>query len=599
MCAATCIAMVLLSFLPQIHLWLARGHDWNGAYLSPQGDEPLYSAYINALINGRTRKNDPFGGRDNSASKPLPESIFSIQFVPAYAVALPARALGLSASTAFIILIGVAALFASAAIFLLLNSVGGDPRLAASGTLFVLCLGCVVGRHGVFATFLDIYPAAFPFLRRYQPAVSFPLFFIFQFLVWRALVVEQKRTSQIFATLASLTLALLIFSHLYLWTASAAWLVCIGALWFWFRPSDRWKTSMTLITVGALTIVALVPYIYLLSHRAATLDQQLIMVSTHRADLWRIHELLCAVILGALVIGILRRRIERKEPRIIYVASLALLSFVVFNQQILTGRTMQSFHFETFVVNYTTLVGLVILLTLYWKSVPRRFLIWMAAFSVAFGIMVVALPSRLLFVPQAIAKDRIVPVLLRLNVLSKHDGTLSDLSSKGEASTIVFSPSVAVITLLPTWTSQGTLLDLTGVDCLGLTRQERKRMFHLHLYYSGTDIESFRRALNGTSDVFPVELAGVRTAIFGYERTSPALTPEFRPIEQHEIESEVQAYQTYVNSFSRGEALSRPLHYAVIPAGGSFNFSNIDRWYERDAGERFGEYTLYRLSFRN
>jgi hypothetical protein len=323
------------------------------------------------------------------------------------------------------------------------------------------------------------------------------------------------------------------------------------------------------------------------------------MVSTHRADLWRVHELLCAVILGALVIGILRRRIARNEPRVIYVASLALLSFVVFNQQILTGRTMQSFHFEIFVVNYTTLVGLVILITLFWKSVSGRFLIWMAAFSVALGIIVVALPSRLLFVPQAIATDRIVPVLLRLNELSKHDGTLVDLSSKGEASTLVFSPSVAVMTILPTWTSQGTLLDMTGEYCLGLNREERKRIFHMHLYYSGTDIESLRRALNGTSDIFPVELAGVRTAIFGYERSSPALTPEFRPIEQHEIESEVQAYQAYVNSFSREEALSRPLYYAVIPAAGSFNFANIDRWYERDGGERFGEYTLYRLRFRD
>jgi hypothetical protein len=54
-----CSAMVLLSLLPQLHLWLVRGRDWNGGYVSPQGDELLYSAYINALIDGRTRKNDP------------------------------------------------------------------------------------------------------------------------------------------------------------------------------------------------------------------------------------------------------------------------------------------------------------------------------------------------------------------------------------------------------------------------------------------------------------------------------------------------------------------------------------------------------------
>src|SRR5437879_2708934 len=104
-CAVVSLAMVLLALVPQLHLWIVRGRDWNGAYVSPQGDEHLYSAYINALINGRTRKNDPFGGKDSSASAPLPESIFSIQFVPAYAIAWPARVLTASASTAFILLI--------------------------------------------------------------------------------------------------------------------------------------------------------------------------------------------------------------------------------------------------------------------------------------------------------------------------------------------------------------------------------------------------------------------------------------------------------------------------------------------------------------
>src|SRR5882672_2957389 len=102
-CALASMAMVLLSLIPQIHLWIVRGREWNGAYVSPQGDELLYSAYINALIDGRARKNDPFGGIDSSLSAPLPESIFSIQSVPAYAVALPARIFGLSASTAFIV----------------------------------------------------------------------------------------------------------------------------------------------------------------------------------------------------------------------------------------------------------------------------------------------------------------------------------------------------------------------------------------------------------------------------------------------------------------------------------------------------------------
>ena len=49
-CALAASLMVLLSLLPQIHLWIVRGKDWHGAYTSLHGDESVYSAYTNALI---------------------------------------------------------------------------------------------------------------------------------------------------------------------------------------------------------------------------------------------------------------------------------------------------------------------------------------------------------------------------------------------------------------------------------------------------------------------------------------------------------------------------------------------------------------------
>ncbi len=514
--------MVLLSLSPQIHLWMVRGRDWNGAYVIPQGDEPLYSAYINALIDGRTRRNDPFGAKDSSAS--------------------------------------------------------------------------IVGRYGLFERFLDIGVPALPFLRRYQPAAAFPLLFVFQIQVWHALTNQSKRGTR--AIIAGLTLATLVFSYLYLWTAAATWLACIGALWFYLRPSERWKTLAILTTIGAITAIALVPYAYLVSHRAATLDEQLTLTSTHSPDLLRVHEILGAAILVALIIGILRRRIERAEPRVIYAISLALLPFIVFNQQILTGKTMQVFHFEIFVVNYFTLVALLITLTLFWKPVPRRLLIWMAGLSFAWGVIVVGLPSRLVFVPLAIANDKSVPVLRRLKELSMQDGTFVDLRAKGQASNLVFSPSVALIRLLPTWTSQGTLLDVGGVDFGSVTREERKNFFYMHLYYSRVESEALRQVLNGALDGSHDELSFAPSVIFGLERVYPALSSQFKPIQQDEIEREVQAYLTYANSFSREEALKRPIAYAVVPVDGSFDFSNLDRWYERDAGERVGAYDLYRLKLR-
>ncbi len=592
-------AMVLLSLIPQLHLWIARGRDWNGAYVSPQGDEPLYSAYINALIDGRTRKNDPFAAKDSTPASPLPESTFSIQFAPAYVISFLARAFGASASTAMIVLLGVVGLLASLSVFWLLNSVVGDTRLAAAGTLFVLCLSGVAGGHGLLGLLLktDLSIPSLPFLRRYQPAAAFPLFFVFNLLVWRALTNQSKRGARVAALLAGLTLAVLVFSYLYLWTAAAAWLACIGLLWFCFRPAERGKVLAGLITIGAITAMALVPYAYLVSHRAATLDEQQTLVSTHRPDLFRMPEILGALILVALVAAIRRNRIEWREPQALFALSLAVLPLLVLNQQILTGRMMQPYHYEAFVVDYSVMVGLLVTASLLWKPMPSRVLLWIAALSFSWGVIEVGLPSRLNTVPAAVVNDQVVPVLLKLKELSKQDGTLADLRAKGKASTIVFSPQLIVTVLQPTWTSQGTLLDLGGLDFSSVTREERKEFFYMHLYYSKADTGALRQALNGTPND-PAMNYYARAVTFGHERIVPALSAHFKPIQPDEIEQEIRAYQAYADSFSREQVRKRPVTYAVTPADSNFDFSNIDRWYERDNGERVGAYTLYRLKLR-
>src|SRR5437762_2208813 len=598
-CALTCLAMLVLSLIPQLHLWLVRGRDWNGAYVSLQGDEPFYSAYINALIDGRTRKNDPYAAKDSTLASPLPESTFSIQFIPPYVISFLARVFGASASTAMIALLGAAGLLASLSVFWLLESVTGDVRVAAAGTLFVLCIGGLAGGHGLLGLLLkdDLSIPSLPFLRRYQPAAPFFLFFVLNALVWQALTSERKRSARLSALLAGLTLAVLIFSYLYLWTAAGAWLACVGLLWLYFRQSDWRKTLAALTTIGAIALVALVPYAYLVSHRAANVDEQQTLSLSHRPDLFRIPEIIGALILIALILCIRRRVIDRSDGRTVFATSFALLPIVVFNQQILSGKSAQPYHYAAFVANYVLLVGLVMTVTLCWKAVPRRFLIWMAALSFVWGVVEVGLPSRLNTVPAAVVTDKIVPVLRRLKELSKQDGTIADLRAKGQASTIAFSPQLDVTVWQPTCTSQGTLLDMGALDVGSVTREERKQYFYMHLYYSKADVEALRLALNGNPKD-PAMNYYARAAIFGHERIVAALSVQFRPIQLEEIEQEIRAYQAYADSFSRARVLERPLTYAVTPADTNFDFSNIDRWYERDAGERAGAYVLYRLRLR-
>ena len=39
--------------------------------------------------------------------------------------------------------------------------------------------------------------------------------------------------------------------------------------------------------------------------------------------------------------------------------------------------------------------------------------------------------------------------------------------------------------------------------------------------------------------------------------------------------------------------------YVITQAADGFDFSRIDQWYERDQGERVGDYVLYRVKLRD
>ena len=596
-CALAVVAISFLALMPQIHFWFARGTEWHGAYATLQGDEFLYSAYVNALIDGRPRRNDPFAGRDSTPTSPLPESTFSIQFIPAFVIARLAQACGASASTAFIALIGVAGLLASLSLFWLLVSITGDRRLAAVGVMFVLCFGTLAGGQGLIGLLLrpGVIFLGLPFLRRYQPAAVFPLFFVFCALFWQALSSENRRRAWLHSTLAGLTLAVLIFSYLYLWTAAAAWLACLAFFWLYLRPKAERRRVLGLLTItAAITIFALIPYAYLVSHRPASLDEAQTLVLTHRPDPFRAPEIIGALILVALVMGVRRGKIKRSDPRVIFAASFALLPLVLFNQQVLTGRSMQPYHFETFVTNYAALVGLVIVTTLLYQPIKRRSLLWIALLCFLWGAVEVSMPVLANYRSNIVA-DQMVPVLLRLQELSKQDGTLASLREQGRAATLVFSPQREVMGLLPTWTPQGTLLGMGGLDFGSASQKERKEMFYMYLYYSAADAGRLRELLNErTDDTFTSHYA--RIAIFGHERVVPMLSFDLKPIQQEEIEAEVRAYQAYADSFAREKVLLRPLTYVITR--GESDLSHIDLWYERDAGERIGDYNLYRLKLR-
>jgi hypothetical protein len=588
-CVFALTAIVLLSLAPQFHLWLIRGSEWNGAYAGIQGDEFLYSAYINALLHGRPRRNDPFAGRDSTPTSPLPESTFSIQFIPSFLIASMGRVFGASSATLFIAWLALGGLLAGLAVLFLLNAITSNRLVSSVGMLFVLTFGALAAGQGLVGLLFksDVLFLGLPFLRRYQPVVAFPLSFVFCAWLWKALVSKTKSGAYLYSVLTGLVLAVLIFSYLYLWTTAVVWLVLVAAIWLSARfKIERFGSWQTFAIVGGFAIIALIPYSNFISQRALELDEAQTMIFTRRPDLFRTSELIALMVFAVLLFAIRRGVIERSDPRAIFAACFALLPVVVFNQQVLTGRTMQPYHFEVFVVNYAALIALVILAVVLWEPRVRRSLAWIAVACCLWGATEVTV-DILAHTRSSVVADQVVPVLRRLDQLSTQDG---------KTPAIIFSPHRDVMAWAPTWTSQGTLLNMGGLDFGTATHDERKEFFYLYLYYSGVDAQGLRNLLSGaTDDFFTGHYA--RIAIFGHEQVLPILGSDFKPIQPHEIDEQVRIYDDYLKGFARETALAHPITYVVTKTNS--NLSSLDRWYERDAGEQHGDYTLYRVKLRS
>lgn len=586
--ALATLPILFFALGPQIVLWYDRGAQWQGQYATFHADEYLYSAYLNTLIEGRPRQNDPFTGSFDPEKSSLPETAFSIQFVPSLILTSVAKVFRLSASTMFIALAVFGAVCASASVYWLLSSITQDDQLAARGTVLVLIVGTLAGGQGLIGVVLklDIVALGLPFLRRYQPAFAFGGFFVFCALIWLALNAASIRKRLLYSALSGLVLIALTFSYLYLWTAAVAWLGCLVVLWTIFR----WNIDVVhVIQVVAITLVmfavGLLPYQYLLSHRSSTLDELQTVISTHRPDLFRIPELIGVLLLVAL--GIAVRRLRQVDSHVIFAGSFCLLPLVVFNQQVLTGKSMQPFHFEVFILNYAVLIGAVILMASLWPQRFRSALPWVTAVCLLLGIIEVALVTGG-FHAGDVKKDRMISVARRLRELPA--------AQQSGQTAVVFSPHIELNQMLPTYAPQGTLLGMGSVDFGSASHDERKEFLLTHLYYSGVTPEQLREILKGLPDQLQLSYY-VKYVIFGHERVRPVFSLDFKPISEAEKENAISEYADFVRAWSPTAVSRRPIAYAV--ANDAFDFSVVDRWYQRDGGERLGDYVLFRLTPRS
>lgn len=589
------VGFALITLIPQANFWRVRGHEWHGAFYTYHPDETPYAAYVNSLIHGRPRRNDPYSGRLDGPDVSLPESLLSIQFVPAFSLALPARLLRLSAMTMFIVLTPVVAFASILGIFWLILRITKDPRLAATAAVFVLSMGglargqLLVRMLGGAAT-----PYIFlPFLRRYEPAFAFPLFFVFCGLVWVMLRARNRR-AVIMATIgAALTFTVLVFSYYFLWTAAVAWVVSLVSVSALIR-SETWRQdSVRVAQLTALMALPLVPYLYLLAHRAPSMDAQQALTYTHVPDLLRPPAVLCALLLLTLLLALWRGLIAQRDRSVMFAGAFALAPLLMFNQQVLTGHSLQPIHYEQFIANYVSLLALVLTASILWwartggRKIPALILILISVISIARASQEAWLGARSRVNFSTIV-DESRPVAVRVAELNRR---MSDRGTGSSTVVLVLSPaSFVVMDTLCMTTSQPVLWAPHMFSFSGLTPAENKERFYQNLYYSDVDQQTLRSAT--------LEHTYFQLANFGWERVIQGLNANWRPITEAEEQAALTEYEQYVNTFDAKRVSQPQLAYVIAPVKEATDFSRIDRWYERDAGERAGAYVIYRVKLR-
>lgn len=573
--------MGFLAVYPQISLWISKGSAWQGSYVVSNYDEPAYSAYVNALVEGKPRKNDPFIAVDDTGR----ESLYSIQFIPAYTIALPARWLGLSTSTAFILLAFISAALSSFVLAWFLFSFTRQPLLSAAGALIILCFGTAAAFQGELSRLISgtVLIDFLPFVRRYQPGLAFPLFFVFALLVWASFDSDEKKRAIFYAISAGVIFAILVFSYFYLWTAAAAWAVCAGIVAILFLKERRRQISLSSSIIGVVGVLSLIPYWMMLSNRTPELDRVQLLENTHSPEL--LSPPLILGVLGLIVVGIssYRGRLDIKKTEVLLAASFFATPIILFNQQVITGHSLQPVHYTVFIANYLVLTAFVLLVSIWVKessATVKKVLTYAAFAAVVWGFIEAAGSSSFNALASEI-RDESLPAIRMIEKMRQNDPAVPERP-------VVLANNFITSDIIPTFSTFRPLWNAHTSSAGGVSPEENKRLFYLYFYYSGYSEKELADALRGNS-------FEVTAAVFGSERALPELA-KGNAIGPADIKAEIGKYTEFTQRFSPVDSANPKLDFLIVPDKAEPNYANIDRWYQRDAGQTTGLFKVFKLT---
>jgi hypothetical protein len=396
----------------------------------------------------------------------------------------------------------------------------------------------------------------------------------------------------LFCVLASLCFAFLVFSYFYIWTLSASWFACLVLMWLIARPEDWLKDIKAFIGLGLSCLVPLGFYAVLLSNRSHMMDDVQLLIQTRAPDFFRVPELISYAVIAMLIAAILIKAISWRAPSTLFTLSLALVPIVVFNQQIITDRSLQPIHYQVFIGNYVAALALVLTLGILWRGISEKhpnfskiLLGVLALIAAAWGIIECHYTVRVLD-DANVERDKAMPVAKRLEELSA-----GDIPAPDDSRAVVLPFSMIQGDDLPTVAPQSVLWARHQHVFAGVTWEENKERYYQYLYYMNLDEQWLEKSIKEGDFVSMI-------ALFGWGRHTNRLSAEAKPLTNFEIEEQARQFGQYRQNFGFRQASRPTLSYVVVPTDWQPDFTNLDLWYERDAGEVFGDYVLYKVRLK-
>ena len=335
--------------------------------------------------------------------------------------------------------------------------------------------------------------------------------------------------------------------------------------------------------VFVFLFATLVPHFLLLSNRSKTTDASTILEQTRTIVLWRPSLILGCGILLTTIILIKSGWLNLKEQLTLFVISFSVLPLVVFNQQVVTGYSLQPMHYNMYILNYLVLLASALLIAFVWKEKLQKVkpVYWLsiALLMCCWGAIEMHYTTYNRY-SYNLGRDEAIVVNKRLAEVARED----------------FNASTAQITLnfdwiqadnQPTIAPQAVLWSEHLFFLANMPEEEHRRRYFLYLYYQNKDENWLRKNLLNC----PNEAC---RALLGWS-VNPTLQIESQKSNYSETLKIIEYYGRFIKNFNSLDASNPVISYLVIPNDKENDLTKLDLWYERGEAEKCGSFTLYQV----